>query len=66
VVKKSRDIHYCPRPDATPEVELNGLVAVYRFLVLEKGDPHDLTNGAATEAEGAKLDKKGKDSDVCC
>jgi hypothetical protein len=57
---------YSARPDATPEVELNALAAVYRFLVLEKGDPHDLTNEAATEAEGAKQDKKGNDSDVCC
>jgi hypothetical protein len=50
----------------TPEDELNALVAVYRFLVLEKGDLHDLTNGATTEAEGANQDKKGNDSDVCC
>jgi hypothetical protein len=52
-------VRYTPRPDATPEVELNALAAVYRFLVLEKGDAHDLTNEVATEAEGAKQDKKG-------
>ena len=59
-------ISYSQRSDATPENELNALAAVYRFLVIEKGDPHDLTNGATTEAEGAKQDKKGNDSDVCC
>jgi hypothetical protein len=35
---------YTPRPDATPQVELDALTTVYRYLLLENGDPHDLTD----------------------
>jgi hypothetical protein len=37
-------ITYRPRAGTTPEVELTALAAVYRFLLLEKGDRHDLMN----------------------
>ncbi len=59
-------IFYTPRSDATPETELDTVVAVYRFLLLEKGDRHDLTSEAAKQAEGANQGKKGHDGDVCC
>jgi hypothetical protein len=59
-------VTYTPRPNATPEAELDALVSVYRFLLLEKGDRHDLSNESATEAEGANQGKKGHDSNVCC
>jgi hypothetical protein len=39
----STRIVYTPRPDTTPEAELDTLAAIYRFLLLEKGDRHDLT-----------------------
>jgi hypothetical protein len=57
---------YRPRESATPEDELNALVSVYRFLLLEKGDHHDLTNATAAGTEGANLAKKGNDSYVHC
>jgi hypothetical protein len=56
-------VTYLPHPDATPESELNALAAVYRFLVLEKGDANDLTNKTVTRAEGVN-DKKGHDRNV--
>jgi hypothetical protein len=57
---------YTPRPDTSPDAEVNALAFIYRFLLLEKGDRHDLTSEAATQAEGANQDQKGHDSDVCC
>ena len=57
---------YSPRPDTTPEAEVNALASVYRFLLLEKGDHHDLTNATAAGTEGANLAKKGNDSYVHC
>ena len=57
---------YTPRPDTTPEAEVNALASVYRFLLLEKGDHHDLTNATAAGTEGANLAKKGNDSYVHC
>jgi hypothetical protein len=44
MLKSSARITYTPRPDAAPEADLDALAAVYHFLVLEKGVPHDLTN----------------------
>jgi hypothetical protein len=52
-------IVYTPSPDATQEAELSALAAVYRFLVLEKGDRNDLT-GTSTEECTTSQDKKGK------
>ena len=57
---------YTPRPDTTPEAEVNALASAYRFLLLEKGDHHDLTNATAAGTEGANLAKKGNDSYVHC
>ena len=57
---------YTPRPDTTPEAEVNALASVYRFLLLEKGDHHNLTNATAAGTEGANLAKKGNDSYVHC
>jgi hypothetical protein len=57
---------YTPRPDTTPEAEVNALASVYRFLLLEKGDHHDVTNATAAGTEGANLAKKGNDSYVHC
>jgi hypothetical protein len=51
-------ISYIPHPDATPEAELNALASIYRFLLLEKGDRHDLTSEATTQAEGAVKTRK--------
>jgi len=51
-------ITYTPRPDATPEAELSALAAVYRFLVLEKGESDDLT-GTSTKEWTTSQDKKG-------
>jgi hypothetical protein len=59
-------ITFTPRRDVTPDGELNALASIYRFLLLEKGDRHDLTSEAATQAEGANQGKKGHDGDVCC
>jgi hypothetical protein len=59
-------IIYRPSVDVAPEVELGALVSVYRFLLLEKGDHHDLTHGTAEGTEGANLAKKGNDSYVHC
>jgi hypothetical protein len=67
-VSKSRttQILYTRRCDVTTDSELNALASIYRFLLLEKGDRHDLTSEAATQAEGANQGKKGHDGDVCC
>jgi hypothetical protein len=54
-------ITYTPLAGTTSEVELNGLATVYRFLLLEKGDRHDLTNDATKEFM-TRQDKKGNDS----
>jgi hypothetical protein len=59
-------IIYTQRADTTAETELNALASVYRFLLLEKGDHHDLTNATAAGTEGANLAKKGNDSYVHC
>jgi hypothetical protein len=45
---------YSARADATPEAELAALAAVYRFLLLEKGDHYDLT-----EIPSPKIVKNG-------
>ena len=62
----SPSITYMPRPDTTPEAEVNALAYVYRFLLLEKGDHHDLTYATAAGTEGANVAKKGNDSHVHC
>jgi hypothetical protein len=62
----SPSLTYTPCPDTSPDAEVNVLASIYRFLLLEKGDRHDLTSEAATQAEGANQDKKGHDGDVCC
>jgi hypothetical protein len=54
---------YTSRPGTTREAELSALAAVYRFLILEKGDTHDLTNRNLARAEGVN-DKKGQDRHV--
>jgi len=47
VVTEAR-ITFTQRSDATPEVELDALAAVYRYVLFDarKGGPHDLTNDA--------------------
>jgi len=52
-------IVYTPHPDATQEAELSVLAAVYRFLILEKGDRNDLT-GTSTKECTISQDKKGQ------
>jgi hypothetical protein len=49
---------YSPRPDTTPEAQVNALAAVYRFLILEKGDRNDLI-GTSTKECTTSQDKKG-------
>jgi hypothetical protein len=56
-------ITYRPRADTTPEGEVSALATVYRYLILEKGDAHDLTNRNLARAEGVN-DKKGQDRHV--
>jgi hypothetical protein len=56
-------ITYRPRADTTPEGELSSLAAIYRFLIFEKGDHHDLTSEMIARAEGVN-DKKGHDRHV--
>jgi hypothetical protein len=56
----SPTVSYAPRPDATQEAELNALASIYHFLLLEKGDRHDLTSEAATQAEGAVKTRKDR------
>ena len=51
-------VTYTPRPDATPEAELSALAAVYRFLLLEKGESNDLT-GTSTKEWTTSQDEKG-------
>ena len=52
---------YTTRPGATQEAELSALAAVYRFLVLEKGDCNDLT-GTSTKEYTTSQDKKGTEN----
>jgi hypothetical protein len=54
-------IVYTPRPDATQEAELSALAAVFRFLILKKGDRNDLT-GTSTKECTISQDKEGKES----
>ena len=61
-------IIYVPRPEATPESELNTLVAVYKLVLFDsqarRGDLHDLTDDS-TNMQTASQDKKGKeDADI--
>jgi hypothetical protein len=55
-------ITYAPRPDATPEVELSVLAAVYKFVLFDsqanEGGPHDLTSDP-TKGCATRQDKKG-------
>jgi hypothetical protein len=43
-----------PRSDATAEAELDGLAAVYKFVLFDsqtsKGGPNDLTNGSTPKS----------------
>jgi hypothetical protein len=49
-------ITYRPRADTTPEGEL---AAIYRILILQKGDRNDLT-GTSTKEYTTSQDMKGK------
>jgi hypothetical protein len=55
------NITYTPRPNASPEAEISALAAIYRFLVLEKGDRNDLI-GTSTKECATSQDKKGKEN----
>jgi hypothetical protein len=48
-------ITYIPRRDASPEVELEVLAAVYRYVLIgsqtRRGGSRDLTNGSTAEME---------------
>lgn len=52
---------YRPRESATPQAELSALAAIYRYLVLEKGDRNDLTRTSIKECTTSQ-DKKGKEN----
>jgi hypothetical protein len=58
-------IMYVPRPDATPESELNTLVAVYKFVLFDsqtrRGGLHDLTDDS-TNKQTTRQEKKGKEN----
>ena len=49
----STRITYTPRRDASPEVELDVLAAVYRYVLIgsqtRRGDSRDLTNSSTAE-----------------
>ena len=55
------NITYTPRHNASAEEEISALAAVYRFLVLEKGDRNDLT-GIWTKECMTSQDKKGNEN----
>jgi len=48
-------ITHTPRPDASPEVELDVLAAVYRYVLIgsqtRRGGSRDLTNSSTAEME---------------
>jgi hypothetical protein len=48
-------ITYTPRRDASPEVELDVLAAVYRYVLIgsqtRRGGSRDLTNGSTADME---------------
>ena len=64
LVMSSLRITYATRQDATPEGELNALVAVYRFVLFDsqarRGDPHDLTNCSTEEDDEKRTTENGK------
>jgi len=49
-------IAYTPRPDATPEAELDVLASVYRFLLIEKSKE----GGSPTAPDDAKGSKHAR------
>ncbi len=52
-------INYVPRPDATPEAELDALAAIYRYVLFDlqasRGGQHDLTSKTTPEHFGKRL-----------
>jgi hypothetical protein len=60
----SARIVYGPRPDATPEAELNTLAAVYGYVLFDsqvrRGGPHDLTDDS-TQKWTTRSNQKGKE-----
>jgi hypothetical protein len=59
-------IVYVPRPDATPEAELNTLAEIYKFVLFDsqarKGGPHDLTGGSTKKwTTKSRNERKGKE-----
>jgi hypothetical protein len=58
-------IVYRARHDATPEAELAGLVAIYKFVLFDsqasKGGPDVLTKNS-TQEDTASQDMKGKEN----
>jgi hypothetical protein len=60
----SPHVRYVPRPDATPERELNALAAVYRFILFEssaskKGGPDTAPNDGVMKGFGISEKEKG-------
>lgn len=55
------EVAYAPRPDATPEGELNALAAVYRFVLdshtSKQGDP---TTSRPDNAKGSVSNDRAK------
>jgi len=56
----SPSLTYIPRPDTSPDAEVNALASVYRFLLLEKGGQHDLTHNAVTDWRKQKVQGKAR------
>ena len=58
-------ITYTSRPDATPEAELDALVAVYKFVLFDSqarsGGHHDLTDDL-TKKWTTRQEKKGNEN----
>ena len=57
-------ITYIPRRDASPEVELDVLAAVYRYVLIgsqtRRGGSRDLTNSSSAEMEKNGTQKNRK------
>lgn len=53
-----RIIHYSPLPNATPEAELDALVAVYRFLIERHTNRKAADLGGSEDTEGGDNDRE--------
>lgn len=50
-------VAYAPRPDATPETELNALASVYKFVLDCRAKKEGSHPGAPDDAKGSMHDR---------